>query len=266
MERKENSAHSFFCITIWTKLFDEFNICISSSWRLIETQKYVNRTILEKSASSIDLTNEDAIYWMNPIYWEYYQQNANETTGTVTSKPDADDLIGFDVSGQQLVSDQHENDKGISLDGKTKSHLIIDGNIGAYNDITITVGSDAKHIAVWTGSWLTTVRVSLYQGDTLISVAEFIGDWNTTSLNKLITFDIDTSDLADEETRTYTLKIEYVSCVATANDARIRLAGIAVLGEERELTYHESGMIDGVLYKAHYTDADGTYYTEDKVM
>ena len=228
-----------------------------------ESELQIQSVASVEDSVDIDLTDENAVYWMNPLYWEYYQQNG--TTATTFGKDDVDDLIGFDVSGQQLVSDQYENDKGISLDGKTKSHLIIDGNIGAYNDIDVTVGSDAKHIAVWTGSWLTTVRVSLYQGDTLISVAEFIGDWDTTSPNKLITFDIDTSDLADEETRTYTLKIEYVSCVATANDARIRLAGIAVLGEERELTYHESGMIDGVLYKAHYTDADGTYYTEDKV-
>ena len=145
----------------------------------------VIRYTMEDSVG-INLTDEDAVYWMNPLYWEYYQQNG--TTATTFGKDDADDLIGFDVSGQQLVSDQYENDKGISLDGKTKSHLIIDGNIRAYNDITITVGSDAKHIAVWTGSWLATVRVSLYQGDTLISVAEFIGDWDTTSPNKLITF------------------------------------------------------------------------------
>ena len=228
-----------------------------------ESEFQIQSVASVEDSVAIDLTNEDAIYWMNPIYWEYYQQNG--TTATTFGKDAAVDLIGFDVSGQQLVSDQYENDKGISLDGKTKSHLIIDGNIGAYNDITIAAGNDAKRIAVWAGSWLTTVRVSLYEGDALVSVAEFIGDWTTTSPNKLIVFDIDTSALADEETRTYTLKIEYVSCVATANDARVRLAGIAVLGAERVLTYHESGMVDGVLYKAHYTDADGTYYTEDKV-
>ena len=228
-----------------------------------ESELQIQSVASVEDSVDIDLTDENAVYWMNPLYWEYYQQNG--TTATTFGKDDADDLIGFDVSGQQLVSDQYENDKGISLDGKTKSHLIIDGNIGAYNDIDVTVGSDAKHIAVWTGSWLTTVRVSLYQGDTLISVAEFIGDWNTTSPNKLITFDIDTSDLADEETRTYTLKIEYVSCVAAANEARVRLAGIAVLGEERTLTYHEQTVEGDTVTFAHYTDADGNYYTTDKV-
>lgn len=228
-----------------------------------ESELQIQSVASVEDSVGIDLTDEDAVYWMNPLYWEYYQQNG--TTATTFGKDAAVDLIAFDVSGQQLVSDQYENDKGISLDGKTKSHLIIDGNIGAYNDITIAAGNDAKRIAVWAGSWLTTVRVSLYEGDSLVSVAEFIGDWTTTSSNKLIVFDIDTSALADEETRTYILKIEYVSCVATANDARVRLAGIAVLGAERVLTYHESGMVDGVLYKAHYTDADGTYYTEDKV-
>ena len=228
-----------------------------------ESELQIQSVASVEDSVDIDLTDEDAVYWMNPLYWEYYQQNG--TTATTFGKDDADDLIGFDVSGQQLVSDQYENDKGISLDGKTKSHLIIDGNIGAYNDIDVTVGSDAKHIAVWTGSWLTTVRVSLYQGDTLISVAEFIGDWNTTSPNKLITFDIDTSDLADDATKTYTLKIEYVSCVAAANEARVRLAGIAVLGEERTLTYHEQTVEGDTVTFAHYTDADGNYYTTDKV-
>ena len=228
-----------------------------------ESELQIQSVASVEDSVDIDLTDEDAVYWMNPLYWEYYQQNG--TTATTFGKDDADDLIGFDVSGQQLVSDQYENDKGISLDGKTKSHLIIDGNIGAYNDITITVGSDAKHIAVWTGSWLTTVRVSLYQGDTLVSVAEFIGDWDTTSPNKLITFDIDTSDLADDATKTYTLKIEYVSCVAAANEARVRLAGIAVLGEERTLTYHEQTVEGDTVTFAHYTDADGNYYTTDKV-
>ena len=228
-----------------------------------ESELQIQSVASVEDSVDIDLTDENAVYWMNPLYWEYYQQNG--TTATTFGKDDVDDLIGFDVSGQQLVSDQYENDKGISLDGKTKSHLIIDGNIGAYNDIDVTVGSDAKHIAVWTGSWLTTVRVSLYQGDTLISVAEFIGDWDTTSPNKLITFDIDTSDLADEETRTYTLKIEYVSCVAAANEARVRLAGIAVLGEERTLTYHEQTVEGDTVTFAHYTDADGNYYTTDKV-
>ena len=228
-----------------------------------ESELQIQSVASVEDSVGIDLTDEDAVYWMNPLYWEYYQQNG--TTATTFGKDDADDLIGFDVSGQQLVSDQYENDKGISLDGKTKSHLIIDGNIGVYNDITITVGSDAKHIAVWTGSWLTTVRVSLYQGDTLVSVAEFIGDWDTTSPNKLITFDIDTSDLADDATKTYTLKIEYVSCVAAANEARVRLAGIAVLGEERTLTYHEQTVEGDTVTFAHYTDADGNYYTTDKV-
>ena len=228
-----------------------------------ESELQIQSVASVEDSVGIDLTDEDAVYWMNPLYWEYYQQNG--TTATTFGKDDADDLIGFDVSGQQLVSDQYENDKGISLDGKTKSHLIIDGNIGVYNDITITVGSDAKHIAVWTGSWLATVRVSLYQGDTLISVAEFIGDWDTTSPNKLITFDIDTSDLADDATKTYTLKIEYVSCVAAANEARVRLAGIAVLGEERTLTYHEQTVEGDTVTFAHYTDADGNYYTTDKV-
>ena len=228
-----------------------------------ESELQIQSVASVEDSVDIDLTDEDAVYWMNPLYWEYYQQNG--TTATTFGKDDADDLIGFDVSGQQLVSDQYENDKGISLDGKTKSHLIIDGNIRAYNDITITVGSDAKHIAVWTGSWLATVRVSLYQGDTLISVAEFIGDWDTTSPNKLITFDIDTSDLADDATKTYTLKIEYVSCVAAANEARVRLAGIAVLGEERTLTYHEQTVEGDTVTFAHYTDADGNYYTTDKV-
>ena len=228
-----------------------------------ESELQIQSVASVEDSVDIDLTDEDAVYWMNPLYWEYYQQNG--TTATTFGKDDADDLIGFDVSGQQLVSDQYENDKGISLDGKTKSHLIIDGNIGAYNDIDVTVGSDAKHIAVWTGSWLTTVRVSLYQGDTLISVAEFIGDWDTTSPNKLITFDIDTSDLADDATKTYTLKIEYVSCVAAANEARVRLAGIAVLGEERTLTYHEQTVEGDTVTFAHYTDADGNYYTTDKV-
>ena len=228
-----------------------------------ESELQIQSVASVEDSVDIDLTDEDAVYWMNPLYWEYYQQNG--TTATTFGKDDADDLIGFDVSGQQLVSDQYENDKGISLDGKTKSHLIIDGNIRAYNDITITVGSDAKHIAVWTGSWLATVRVSLYQGDTLISVAEFIGDWDTTSPNKLITFDIDTSDLADDATKTYTLKIEYVSCVAAANEARVRLAGIAVLGEERTLTYHKQTVEGDTVTFAHYTDADGNYYTTDKV-
>ena len=228
-----------------------------------ESELQIQSVASVEDSVGIDLTDEDAVYWMNPLYWEYYQQNG--TTATTFGKDDADDLIGFDVSGQQLVSDQYENDKGISLDGKTKSHLIIDGNIGVYNDITITVGSDAKHIAVWTGSWLATVRVSLYQGDTLVSVAEFIGDWDTTSPNKLITFDIDTSDLADDATKTYTLKIEYVSCVAAANEARVRLAGIAVLGEERTLTYHEQTVEGDTVTFAHYTDADGNYYTTDKV-
>ena len=228
-----------------------------------ESELQIQSVASVEDSVDIDLTDEDAVYWMNPLYWEYYQQNG--TTATTFGKDDVDDLIGFDVSGQQLVSDQHENDKGISLDGKTKSHLIIDGNIGAYNDIDVTVGSDAKHIAVWTGSWLTTVRVSLYQGDTLVSVAEFIGDWDTTSPNKLITFDIDTSDLADDATKTYTLKIEYVSCVAAANEARVRLAGIAVLGEERTLTYHEQTVEGDTVTFAHYTDADGNYYTTDKM-
>ena len=228
-----------------------------------ESELQIQSVASVEDSVDIDLTDEDAVYWMNPLYWEYYQQNG--TTATTFGKDDADDLIGFDVSGQQLVSDQYENDKGISLDGKTKSHLIIDGNIGAYNDIDVTVGSDAKHIAVWTGSWLATVRVSLYQGDTLISVAEFIGDWDTTSPNKLITFDIDTSDLADDATKTYTLKIEYVSCVAAANEARVRLAGIAVLGEERTLTYHKQTVEGDTVTFAHYTDADGNYYTTDKV-
>ena len=222
-----------------------------------------------RSIASVDdsvdtnLADEDASYWLNAIYWEYYQQEG--TTATTFTKNGTDDLIAFDAAQQALVADEYENDKGISLDGSKKSHLIIDGTIGAYNDITITAGSDAKRIAVWAGSWLTTVRVSLYEGTSLVSVAEFVGDWDTTSPNKLIIFDLDNSDLAEDETRAYTLRIEYVSCVATANDARVRLAGIAVLGADRELTYHESGMVDGVLYKAHYTDKDGTYYTEEKV-
>ena len=222
-----------------------------------------------RSIASVDdsvdtnLADEDASYWLNAIYWEYYQQEG--TTATTFTKNGTDDLIAFDAAQQALVADEYENDKGISLDGSKKSHMIIDGNIGAYNDITITAGSDAKRIAVWAGSWLTTVRVSLYEGTSLVSVAEFVGDWDTTSPNKLIIFDLDNSDLAEDETRAYTLRIEFASSVAAANQARVRLAGIAVLGADRELTYHESGMVDGVLYKAHYTDKDGTYYTEDKV-
>ena len=210
-----------------------------------------------------NLADEDASYWLNAIYWEYYQQEG--TTATTFTKNGTDDLIAFDAAQQALVADEYENDKGISLDGSKKSHMIIDGTIGAYNDITITAGSDVKRIAVWAGSWLTTVRVSLYEGTSLVSVAEFVGDWDTTSPNKLIIFDLDNSDLAEDETRAYTLRIEFASSVAAANQARVRLAGIAVLGADRELTYHESGMVDGVLYKAHYTDKDGTYYTEDKV-
>ena len=59
-----------------------------------------------------------------------------------------------------------------------------------------------------------------------------MASWDPASVNQLVTFYLDTSDLADDATKTYTLKIEYVSCVASANDARVRLAGIAVYGEQ----------------------------------
>ena len=212
-----------------------------------------------------DLADEDAAYWLNAIYWEYYQQEMYVTTGSVTSMPEAADLIGFDVSAQTLTASEGQNyqTNPISLNGESATQLLIDGNVGAYNDITITVGKNAERIAVWVGAWLAKVRVSLYEGEQIFGVTEFTTNWNAVS--KFITFDLDTSGLSDNATKTYTLKIEYLQSEASAGDARVRLSGIAVLGADRELTYHESGMVDGVLYKAHYTDKDGTYYTEDKV-
>ena len=178
-----------------------------------------------EDAADTDLAESDA------LYWEYYQQNENETTGTVTSKPDADDLIDFDLAKQTLIASNGENYQGVSLSGNGVTHILTDGNQN-FSDIDVTVGKGATRIAVWVGSWLSTVNVSLYDGETLVGTAQIVASWDPASVNQLVTFYLDTSDLADDATKTYTLKIEYVSCVASANDARVRLAGIAVYGEQ----------------------------------
>ena len=178
-----------------------------------------------EDAADTDLAESDA------LYWEYYQQNANETTGTVTSKPDADDLIDFDLAKQTLIASYGDNYQGVSLSGNVVTHILTDGNQN-FSDIDVTVGKGATRIAVWVGSWLSTVNVSLYDGETLVGTAQIVASWDPASVNQLVTFYLDTSDLADDATKTYTLKIEYVSCVASANDARVRLAGIAVYGEQ----------------------------------
>lgn len=218
-----------------------------------------------EDSSDGNLIDSASNYWKNLIYSEVYQQEG--TTVTVKKSSEENGLINFDVTKAIVIDDQYENGKGIILDGINKSHMKIDGN-GAFGDINVTVGKNAKTISLWTGGWLAKVRVSLYESGKLYSVAE-IGstDWSPDTFNKVISFDVDTSDLEDDTTKVYTLKIEYLGGVAGAGNSRVRLAGIAVFGEERALTHHEEAQQDdGSIVIAHYTDAEGNYYTEDKVL
>ena len=178
-----------------------------------------------ENAVDYDLSKSDA------LYYEIYQQS--NTTPNVIAKQDAADLIAFDPASISLPEDDPDNERGVALDGATKSHLKVSGD-GSYGDITITVGSDADSIVVWTGAWLATVRVSLYDGETLVGSAEFEARWDLDAMatrNKMVTFGIDNSALHGDETKDYTLRFEYVNGCAGSGPARVRLAGIAVFGE-----------------------------------
>lgn len=220
-----------------------------------------------EDSTDIDLTNNDKIFWMNPLYWEVYYPQDN--VASIIAKANGTDIIDFkNMSSQALVEDPDDNGRGVMLNGVNKGHLNVSGLIGKYNDIEITVDKNTKRISVWMGAWLAKVRAYLYNGETLIGVAEFEASWNegeNPSVNKLVSFDIDTSSLSDGETDIYTLRLEYISSCASSSNGRVRLAGIAVFGEERKLTYHEE--VSGEDYTLpHYTDAEGNYYTVDKEL
>lgn len=210
----------------------------------------------------INLTDANANHYLNPIYWEVY--TFVDGAQKIQSMADVKDLISFDFSGLTIYDD--DGGQGVTLNGSSNSPFRIPGTDGAYSDISVTVGKDAKHIAVWSGAWLAKVRVSLYQDGKRVSFAEFTADWDAASVNKLITFDVDTSDLEGDATEVYTIKIEYLDGVAGGGNGRVRLSAIAVLGEEIELTHHEKVIADGKIVAAHYTDADGNYYTDGKVL
>ena len=188
-------------------------------------REYVTEGVTMENAVDYDLSKSDA------LYYEIYQQS--NTTPNVIAKQDAADLIAFDPASISLPEDDPDNERGVALDGATKSHLKVSGD-GSYGDITITVGSDADSIVVWTGAWLATVRVSLYDGETLVGSAEFEARWDLDAMatrNKMVTFGIDNSALHGDETKDYTLRFEYVNGCAGSGPARVRLAGIAVFGE-----------------------------------
>ncbi len=234
--------------------------------KVLTTQEAIVISYTIEDSFDTNLGDPDSAYWLDPIYYEIYQQTG--ATSTVIAKPDSDDLIDFDPTNVTLVNDDPDNGKGIKLDGTNLSHLKVDGH-NSFGDITITVGSGAKGIAVWTGTWLAEYRVSLYEGDRLCGVVDLVAGWDpgdANSINKLIIFGIDTSGLTGDATKTYTLRIEYVRCDAGENDARIRLAGIAVLGDVKELTYYEETTVEGKITLAHYTDEDGKFYTPGKVL
>lgn len=215
-----------------------------------------------KDATNENLTDKKAYHWRNPLYWEIY--TVQNDKANIATMPDAKDLIDFDFSDLTIYNDDGET--GVILDGNSNSPFRTPGTSGGYNDISITVGKDARRIDIWTGAWLARVKVSLYEGSKLLGVTEFEADWETPSVNKYISFAIDNSAMKQGETKTYTLRITYISSVSSGSNARVRLGAIAVMGKEAELTYHDEEVTETAIISAHYTDAEGNYYTVDKVL